>query len=192
MISWTGLFVLCSVLSPALCCDWLRHYGHHSNISLTLIRLMGGQLTEQESPVSFPYRLYRRIRNTEVESQLVFIRDSLDQIFNLYHHENLSSIIPNTDKTNRFLMSIDRQREGLNTCVSTTKPADSKLSKYYRRLVTSTLYRTGGSTVSWELIRKETKMHLDQLELLVASIIDSAAASRRRSTPTQHQHWHNV
>lgn len=26
--------------------------------------------------------------------------------------------------------------------VSTTKPADSKLSKYYRRLVTSTLYRT--------------------------------------------------
>uniref|UniRef100_A0A3B4WSS9 Uncharacterized protein n=1 Tax=Seriola lalandi dorsalis TaxID=1841481 RepID=A0A3B4WSS9_SERLL len=118
MISWTSLLVLCSVLSPALCCDWLRHYGHYSNISLTLIRLMGGQLTEQDSPVSFPYKFYKHIRNSEVRSKVVFIRDSLVQISDLYRHDNLSSVTWDMDNTNRFRMSIDRQIDGLNTCVS--------------------------------------------------------------------------
>uniref|UniRef100_A0A7N8X4F6 Uncharacterized protein n=1 Tax=Mastacembelus armatus TaxID=205130 RepID=A0A7N8X4F6_9TELE len=45
----------------------------------------------------------------------------------------------------------------------------------------------GGST-SWELLRKETKLRLDHLDLLVAFIKDAASASRSRSTPTQHQH----
>uniref|UniRef100_A0A3B4Y0P7 Immunoglobulin V-set domain-containing protein n=2 Tax=Seriola lalandi dorsalis TaxID=1841481 RepID=A0A3B4Y0P7_SERLL len=142
MISWTSLLVLCSVLSPALCCDWLRHYGHYSNISLTLIRLMGGQLTEQDSPVSFPYKFYKHIRNSEVRSKVVFIRDSLVQISDLYRHDNLSSVTWDMDNTNRFRMSIDRQIDGLNTCVSTEQRADNSLRKYYRRLRTSTLDRT--------------------------------------------------
>ncbi|XP_040918155.1 interferon a3-like [Toxotes jaculatrix] len=187
MISWTGLFILCGVLNPALCCDWLRHYGHYSNISLTLIQLMGGELTEEESPVSFPYRLYRQIRNTEVESQLVFIRDGLELISGLYLHDNLSSVTWNTEKMTHFLMSLNRQIDGLNTCVSMNSTADNRLSGYYRRLKTRTLSHTGGSTASWELIRKETKLHLDQLDLLVASIKHSSAASRRRSTTTPHQ-----
>ncbi|GLD71114.1 interferon a3-like isoform X2, partial [Lates japonicus] len=70
--------------------------------------------------------------------------------------------------------------------VSTNKRADGQLRKYYRRLEKKTLYLTGGAPASWELIRKETKLHLDQLELLVASI--RAATRRRRSTPTHHQH----
>ncbi|XP_071319983.1 interferon a3-like isoform X2 [Trachinotus anak] len=187
MISWTGLFILCSVLSPALCCDWLRHYGHYSNISLTLIRLMGGQLTEEESPVSFPYKLYKHIRNTEVGSQVVFIRDSLVQISDLYRHDNLSFVTWDTDNTNRFRMSIDRQIDSLNTCVRTNKQVDNSLRNYYRRLRARTLNRTGGSPGSWELIRKETQLHLEQLDLLVNSIRPSAAASRRSSTTSQQQ-----
>ncbi|XP_070779902.1 LOW QUALITY PROTEIN: interferon phi 1 [Enoplosus armatus] len=188
MFSWTGLlFILCT-LTPALCCDWLRHYGHVSNSSLTLIQHMGGQLTKQESPVSFPYKLYRRIQKAEVETKLVFIRDTLELISDLYRHGNLSSFTWDTDKTEHFLISIHRQTDGFNSCVSTNKSADSRLRKYYRRLATHTLYRTGGSAASWELIRKETKLHLDQLDLLVASIRASPAASRRRSTPPQHQH----
>ncbi|GLD57859.1 interferon a3-like isoform X2, partial [Lates japonicus] len=121
-----------------------------------------------------------------VESRLVFIRDSLELILNLYHHDNRSSVAWDTDKMDRFLMSVDRQIDGLNTCVSTNKRADGRLRKYYRRLEKKTLYLTGGAPASWELIRKETKLHLDQLELLVASI--RAATRRRRSTPTHHQH----
>uniref|UniRef100_A0A8D3AJ02 Uncharacterized protein n=1 Tax=Scophthalmus maximus TaxID=52904 RepID=A0A8D3AJ02_SCOMX len=146
MMGWTSIFVLCSVLTPALCCNWLRHYIYYSNVSLTHLRRMGDQLTEQESPVSFPYRLYTRIRNTEVESQLVFIRDSLDRISDLYRHDSLSSVTWDTDTTHHFRMSVGKMIDGLNTCVSPNKQTDNRLRKYYRRLSRSTLYCTGGST----------------------------------------------
>ncbi|XP_036945276.1 interferon a3-like isoform X1 [Acanthopagrus latus] len=175
MFSWTSLlFVLCSSLTPVLCCDWLTQYTHLSNTSLNHIRRMGGQLTYQQSPVPFPDKLYRRIWMAKVESQLVFVRDSLELISDLYQHDNLSSATWDTIETEHFLTVIDRQIDGLNTCVSTNSSADSRLRKYYRRLETCTVYRTGGSTVSWELIRKETKLHLERLHMLVASI-------RRRS-----------
>ncbi|XP_076608558.1 interferon a3-like [Chaetodon auriga] len=189
MFSWTGLLVvLCGALAPALCCDWLRHYRRLSNASQTLVLVMGGELTKDRSPVSFPYKLYESMYKAEVESQLVFIRDSLELISDLYHHDNLSSANWDTVKTEDFLMNIHRQTEELNGCVSTNKRADSKLGKYYRRLKRSTLSRTGGSTASWELIRKATKLHLDQLDLLVVFIRASAESSRRRSTPTQRHH----
>ncbi|XP_070703450.1 interferon a3-like [Pempheris klunzingeri] len=175
------LVVLCGTMSPALCCDWLRHYGHLSNSSLTLLQLMGGQLTDQDSPVPFPNKLYEQIRNTGVESQLVFIKDSLELIAALYRHDNLSSVTWDTDRTEHFLMSLDRQTEELNACVPSNRRADSRLRRYFRRLDTSTLRRTGGSAASWELLRKETRAHLEQLDLLVASILHRPpAASRRR------------
>lgn len=34
------LFVLATVTSPVLCCDWLAHFGHLSHQSLSLIRIM--------------------------------------------------------------------------------------------------------------------------------------------------------
>ncbi|XP_067333881.1 interferon phi 1 [Channa argus] len=184
MTTWTGLlFFLCSILSPALCCDWFSRYSHQSNISLTLIRLMGGPMTDEESPVSFPYKLYRRIRRAEVETQLVFIRESLKQIFELYHYGNLSSVNWDTSKTHHFLQSIHRQKDDVSTCMLSTKTANCRLKNYYRRLAKKTLYRTGFSTASWELIRKVTEQHLDQLDLLANSIRALAAASRRRSGP---------
>ncbi|XP_074513247.1 interferon a3-like isoform X1 [Sebastes fasciatus] len=188
MINWTGLLlVLCSSLTPVLCCDWLRHYGHLSNTSLTLVQRMGGQLTEEMSPVYFPSKLYKRIKNDTVESQLVFIRTSLELIAGLYNHDNRSSVAWDTDTTERFLMTIDSQTDGLNSCVPTNR-RNIKLKKYFRRLETSTLYRTGGSAASWELIRKESKRHLEMLDVLVGFINESSAAAagrRRRSAATQ-------
>ncbi|XP_070837628.1 interferon a3-like [Chaetodon trifascialis] len=183
MFSWTGLlFVLCGALTPALCCDWLSHYRRLSNASQTLVLVMGGELTKDRSPVSFPYKLYESMYKAEVESQLVFIRDSLELISDLYHHDNRSSANWDTDKSEELLMNVHRQTEELSGCVSTNRRADSKLGKYYRRLKRSTLSRTGGSTASWELIRKATKLHLEQLDLLVVFM------NRRRSTSTQRQH----
>uniref|UniRef100_A0A671V4I4 Interferon a3-like n=1 Tax=Sparus aurata TaxID=8175 RepID=A0A671V4I4_SPAAU len=154
-------------------CKWSFNKVHQQQRS-------GGQLTDQQSPVPFPDKLYRRIRMNKVESQLVFIRDSLELISDLYHHDNLSSATWDSVKTEHFLTVIDRQIDGLNTCVSRQMDGYSRLRKYYRRLETCTVYRTGGSTASWELIRKETKLHLERLYLLVASI-------RRRSSATQQQ-----
>uniref|UniRef100_A0A3Q3GNA0 Interferon a3-like n=1 Tax=Labrus bergylta TaxID=56723 RepID=A0A3Q3GNA0_9LABR len=181
------LFVLCSVLTPTLGCDWIsRRFGHLSGLSLDLIQHMGGPLTKQPSPVRFPDRLYSRVRKAEVESQLVFIRDSLDLISGLYHHDNLTSVTWNTKKLEDFQAIIHRQAEELSRCKTNYK---RQLRNYYRRL-SCTLNRTGGSAASWELIRKETKLNLDHLDVLVSFIKASGAASRRRNTPTQHQHQH--
>ncbi|XP_068192397.1 interferon a3-like [Antennarius striatus] len=170
MLTWTKLlFFLCGALSPALCCDWLRHYRHLSNTTRSLLNVMGGQLTEEACPVYFPNKLYSNIRTAEVESQLVFIRDSLQLILDLYHHDNLSSSTWDADLTEHFLKSVERQLDGVNTCVSTHRAPDRGLRRYYRTL-RRTLHRTGSGNASWELIRKETKRHLDQLELLVAFI----------------------
>ncbi|XP_054463151.1 interferon phi 1 [Anoplopoma fimbria] len=179
MIIWTCLlaFLLCIAGTPVLCCDCLRHYGHLSNASLTLVQTMGGQLTDQESPVPFPYKLYKYIRNAKVDKQLVFIRDSLELIAGLYRHDNLSSITWDTDKTEHFLMILHRQEDELKSCVSTHSRKVSALRKYYRKLNKSTLYRTGGGPASWEIIRKETKKHLVQLDLLVGFVVESAADS---------------
>ncbi|XP_028268215.1 interferon a3-like [Parambassis ranga] len=173
------LFVLCSVLNSALGCKWLSD-GRLRNESITLIEAMGGPMTKEGSPVSFPYRFYDRIENSQAEKQLVFIRDSMKLIFRLYHHNNYSSAAWDTVRTEHFLMSIDKQIEELNHCVSTNIRTDRRLRRYYRKLATSTLHHTGGSAASWELIRKETQQHLFHLDLLVATI-------RRRSATTKQQ-----
>ncbi|XP_042247784.1 interferon a3-like [Thunnus maccoyii] len=202
-------FVLCSALTPALCCDWLdQRFSNVNNECLTHLKLMGDPLTEEESPVPFPYDLYQSMRNTQVlESQLLFIRDSLKLISDLYHHGNRSSAAWNTNEETNFLITIDRQNEELNKCVSIEKPVKVLLRKYYKRLEKSALHRmlpvekpvnvtlseyyksleksaldrTGGGTTYWELIRMETKRHLDQLEMLVSII-----TSRRRSAASPH------
>ncbi|XP_042249585.1 interferon phi 1 [Thunnus maccoyii] len=176
-------FVLCSALTPALCCDWLdQRFSNVNNECLTHLKLMGDPLTEEESPVPFPYDLYQSMRNTQVlESQLLFIRDSLKLISKLYRHGNRSSVAWDTDKTEHFLMNIHRQTKELNNCFSVKKKVNVTLRKYYKRLTKSTLDRTGGSAAYWELIRMETKRHLDQLEMLVSII-----TSRRRSAASPH------
>lgn len=211
----------------------------------------------------------------QVDSKLVFIRDSLQLIFCLYRHDNLSAAPWGADKTEGFLTVIHRQIMELSACVSghahftafslltganmhphplsftssqsllfisasppftsshtntsppfrasvwtvlclqvsTNSPANSRLRSYYRTLANSTLSCSvststvvlvvllcvvtvvisvvlcvqGCSTASWQLLRKETKLRLEQLELLVASIRVPAAASRRRSAATQQQ-----
>ncbi|KAL6102332.1 uncharacterized protein ACO6RY_01960 [Pungitius sinensis] len=178
MTSWTSMlvFFLCSAGTPGLCCNWLQRYGHLSNSSLTLIQTMGGQLTDQESPVAFPYRLYKRIKINTVDTQLVFLRDSLKLMAGLYRHDNLSSVTWDTKKMEDFLNIIHRQIEGLNSCVSTQSQRNPPLWRYYHRLKKNTLRSTGGSPASWELIRKESKLHLDQLNQLWGFMVESAGA----------------
>uniref|UniRef100_A0A3Q4HMH6 Uncharacterized protein n=1 Tax=Neolamprologus brichardi TaxID=32507 RepID=A0A3Q4HMH6_NEOBR len=54
----------------------------------------------------------------QVESKLVFIRDSLQLIFCLYRHDNLSAAPWGADKTEGFLTVIHRQITELSACVS--------------------------------------------------------------------------
>ncbi|XP_029913688.1 interferon a3-like [Myripristis murdjan] len=183
MLTWTlVLFFFCSAAAtPGLRCDWLEHYGHYSNWTLVLVEQLGGPMTEQESPVSFPYRLYEQMRSAKVDDRLLFIRDSLDLISGLFEPADPSVSLPpwQTDRSQDFLLLLHRQTDGLKPCVAERK-RERRLRRYYRKL-RKTLQKTGGAAVSWELIRRETKSHLLQLDLLFASIRGSAAASRGRS-----------
>lgn len=60
-------------------------------------------------------------RSLQVESQLVFIRDSLKLIFGLYRHNNISSVTWDTKEMEHFLVCVYRQIEELDRCVSRRK-----------------------------------------------------------------------
>ncbi|XP_017260009.1 interferon a3-like [Kryptolebias marmoratus] len=155
---WTTgtIFIFCSALSSALCCDWFTHYSDLRNSSMTLIEVMGGDFTNEQCPVAFPYNLYKKMEKRNMESQLLFIRNSLKQIYDLYRYGNLSSTAWDFVKTLDFLESVNRQIKELDSCDS--------------------------SSACWEIIRKETKRHLDQLDLLGNRLGD---AFRGRSATTR-------
>uniref|UniRef100_A0A8D0DBX4 Uncharacterized protein n=1 Tax=Sander lucioperca TaxID=283035 RepID=A0A8D0DBX4_SANLU len=152
------LIFLFATLTPVLCCDWLGNYGHRSNKSMILLSLMGTEFSNNSQPY-FPYKFYKQIKKHTVDSQLVFIRDSLELIEGLYLHNDHSSVAWDTNRTASFLSTLKSQRKGISRCVN------SRLRKYYRRL--ETLLHTGGSSASWEMIRVVTYGHLHQLDLLV-------------------------
>ncbi|MEQ2182835.1 hypothetical protein GOODEAATRI_026336, partial [Goodea atripinnis] len=92
--SMASLFILCSVLTSALCCDWLNHYSDLRNSSIVLIESMAN-------------------------SKLLFIRECLEQIYGLYRHND--GVLPaawDSVKTSDFLESINRQIVELDECVS--------------------------------------------------------------------------
>uniref|UniRef100_A0A3Q3A0Y7 Interferon a3-like n=1 Tax=Kryptolebias marmoratus TaxID=37003 RepID=A0A3Q3A0Y7_KRYMA len=176
---WTTgtIFIFCSALSSALCCDWFTHYSDLRNSSMTLIEVMGGDFTNEQCPVAFPYNLYKKMEKRNMESQLLFIRNSLKQIYDLYRYGNLSSTAWDFVKTLDFLESVNRQIKELDSCVT-----NSGMANYFRNLKNVTLQQTDSSSACWEIIRKETKRHLDQLDLLGNRLGD---AFRGRSATTR-------
>ncbi|XP_047212408.1 interferon a3-like [Girardinichthys multiradiatus] len=147
--SMASLFILCSVLTSALCCDWLNHYSDLRNSSIVLIESMAN-------------------------SKLLFIRDCLEQIYDLYRHND--GMLPaawDSVKTTDFLESINRQIVELDKCVSAMQlhryrdPSWTLNVRHcFKDLKNQTLDRYGGSRDGWELLRRETKPHLIRLDLL--------------------------
>ncbi|XP_034047286.1 interferon a3-like, partial [Thalassophryne amazonica] len=175
----TVLFFLCSTMTSAFCCDWLRHYAHVNERCLTLLNEMGRQPSEhRRSPVPFPSKLYANISNAKAETKLLFIRDNLEQILHLYHSDNLSSSPEDRSKIKKLLECISRQIEGLKSCVSVYRTSNKELRRYYRKLRRRTMC-CGSGPAHNELIRKEIKLHLQRLHILVNSMVVAAAASRR-------------
>uniref|UniRef100_A0A3P8VGZ9 Uncharacterized protein n=1 Tax=Cynoglossus semilaevis TaxID=244447 RepID=A0A3P8VGZ9_CYNSE len=165
----SSVLVLLSHLTVALCCDSLTQYSHYSSISLKLVDNMGGQLSGQDPPVYFPYRLYRRIRCSREERQLSFVRESLELIFDLYRTNNTYPATWEKNTIQHFLISLERLMDTLDQCVS---------NKY--QCVTNEYNSTHGSSESWKFVMSETKTHLEQLHLLVSFIqfIKGARCSR--------------
>ncbi|KAK5856885.1 hypothetical protein PBY51_008447 [Eleginops maclovinus] len=171
------LLVLSALLTSALCCDWLSHYSQMSGESLKLIKSMGGPLTD-ERPVPFPNKLYSRIRRVPVHSQLAFVEETLTLMAQLFDNANMSTAGWNQTSTDKFLMTIERQRDDISSCIPSKTSAVAGLQRYFRRLEKVTLLHTGASRGAWEQVRRESWAHLVQLDVLVQQIRDQSARRR--------------
>uniref|UniRef100_A0A672Z475 Uncharacterized protein n=1 Tax=Sphaeramia orbicularis TaxID=375764 RepID=A0A672Z475_9TELE len=151
-------------------------------VQMSFLRRVGGSTLRDRGRSSVTREELR------VESQVVFIRDSLEHILRLYDHGNRSSVTWDTVNTEHFLLCLRSQIDKLNGCVLTSNRTNHSLRKYYKRLSKEVLDRTGSSAESWELIRKNTKEHLEQLHLLVNSIRHQQEAEHRGHQGAEHSH----
>ncbi|XP_017161709.1 interferon a3-like [Poecilia reticulata] len=167
------ILILCSVLTSALCCDWLTHYNDLRNSSLVLVRSMKCPIATT-THLRFRDSLYKVMKTREENSQLRFIRCSLAHIYNLYRHGNTSAACWDAGKTTNFLESINRQILELDECVKSThnkttskryEVYEKQLKRYYRKLENNTLLHPGG-TDGWEMLRRETEQDLIRLDQL--------------------------
>uniref|UniRef100_A0A3Q2XNE7 Interferon a3-like n=1 Tax=Hippocampus comes TaxID=109280 RepID=A0A3Q2XNE7_HIPCM len=175
---WTEvILILFGVFVPTFCCDWLRRYTDLSDRCLSLLWDLGGPITEEEFPLPFPRQLYKRVEKSQVRPALTFVRNNLGHILDLYQQVNTSRVGWDADTLEEMLIVMHRQEEELSLCVCILSfrmrliltPNDS-LGRYYVRLTNATLNGTDGDSNMWELIRSETKMHLQQMHLLVAAM----------------------
>eukprot|EP00063_Salmo_salar_P068280 XP_014043115.1 PREDICTED: interferon a3-like isoform X2 [Salmo salar] len=152
------------------CCDWIRHhYGHLSSEYLSLLDQMGGDITKQDAPVFFPTSLYRHIDDAEVEDQVRFLKETIYQITKLFDG-NMKSVTWDKKKLDDFLNILERQLENLKSCVSPAMKPEKRLKRYFKKLNKNVLRKMNYSAQAWELIRKETKRHLQRLDILAAQM----------------------
>ncbi|XP_061556502.1 interferon phi 1 [Phycodurus eques] len=165
------VLLLFGALASTLCCDWLRRYTDMSDKCLILLRDLGGPITEEEFPLPFPRKLYRLASKSQAPCKLAFVRDSLGHILDVYLQVDASRVGWHAGRVDELLHILHRQKDELSACISPAKPScfSPKLRRYYRRLTNATLNGTD-SSARWELIRSETKMHLQQLHLFAAAM----------------------
>ncbi|XP_071265506.1 interferon a3-like isoform X1 [Salvelinus alpinus] len=171
MQSWTCIFlIICSMQSVSHCCDWIRHhYGHLSAEYLSLLDQMGGDITKQDAPVFFPTSLYRHIDDSEFEDKVRFLKETIYQITKLFDG-NMKSVTWDKKSLDDFLNILERQLENLNSCVSPAMKPERRLKRYFKKLNKKVLRKMNYSAQAWELIRKETKRHLQRLDILAAQM----------------------
>ncbi|XP_029491402.2 interferon a3-like [Oncorhynchus nerka] len=169
--SWTCIFIIiCSMQSVCHCCDWIRHhYGLLSAEYLSLLDQMGGDITEQEAPVFFPELLYRRIDDAKFEDQVIFRNETIYQITKLFDG-NMKAVTWDKKKLDDFLNILERQFENLKSCVSPAEKPERRLKRYFKKLNRKVLRKMNYSAQAWELIRKETKHHLQRLDIFKAKM----------------------
>uniref|UniRef100_A0A8K9XVH1 Uncharacterized protein n=1 Tax=Oncorhynchus mykiss TaxID=8022 RepID=A0A8K9XVH1_ONCMY len=160
---WTCIFlIICSMQSVCHCCDWSRHhYGHLSAECLSLLDQMGGDITEQEAPVFFPESLYRRIDDAKVKTRIwtfhVLICFSTAVLTQRYIDGIIEAVTWDKKKLDNFLNILERQFENLKSCSTPLIFTCSFVFQNY-------------SAQAWELIRKETKHHLQRLDIFKAKM----------------------
>eukprot|EP00063_Salmo_salar_P073418 XP_014048253.1 PREDICTED: interferon a3-like isoform X3 [Salmo salar] len=146
MQSWTCIcLIICSMQSVCHCCDWIQHhYGHLSSEYLSLLDQM-------------------------FEDQVRFRNETIYQITKLFDG-NMKAVTWDKKKRDDFLNILERQFENLKSCVSPAKKPERRLKRYFKELNRKVLRKMNYSAQAWELIRKETRRHLQRLDIFKAKI----------------------
>ncbi|XP_038844496.1 interferon a3-like [Salvelinus namaycush] len=98
-----------------------------------------------------------------------FRNETIYQITKLFDG-NMKSVTWDKKKLDHFLNILERQFENLNSCVSPAKIPERRLKRYFKNLNRMVLRKMNYSALAWELIRKETKHHLERLDIFQAKI----------------------
>ncbi|XP_067089427.1 interferon phi 1 isoform X2 [Osmerus mordax] len=156
-------------MQDSQCCDWLRYsYRLLSAESLKMLQEMGGDYTEDASPVPFPESQYKKmIYSAEPKDQVRFLNESIYQITELFNG-NMQAVKWDSKKLDDFLNLIHRQFYNLKSCVPPQVKPDMNLKRYFRKLNRKVLRKMKYSANAWELVRKETKSHLLRLDIIAA------------------------
>uniref|UniRef100_A0A8C7FQJ7 Uncharacterized protein n=1 Tax=Oncorhynchus kisutch TaxID=8019 RepID=A0A8C7FQJ7_ONCKI len=151
----------CSMQNVCHCCDWIRHhYGHLNAEFLSL-------------PVFFPKSLQKHRFLNETIYQITKLFDG--NIVELFYHylstytlfyHNIKGGTRDKKNLDDFLNILERQFENLNFCVSPAKKPERRLKHYFKKLIFF-FVSSNYSPQSWELIRKETKRHLQRLDMII-------------------------
>ncbi|XP_041736783.2 interferon a3-like [Coregonus clupeaformis] len=168
--SWTCIcLIICSMQSVCHCCDWIpHHYGLLSAEYLSLLDQMGGDITEQNAFVYFPESLYRPIYDAKFDDKVRFLNETIFQITKLFHG-NMTLVTWNKTNLTNFVYNLERQFKNLQSCVSPDKKPEWILKSYFMML-NDVLIEMHYSEPAWELIRTETKLLLERLDILVGQM----------------------
>uniref|UniRef100_A0A4W5N8F0 Uncharacterized protein n=1 Tax=Hucho hucho TaxID=62062 RepID=A0A4W5N8F0_9TELE len=120
-----------------------------------------------DAPVFFPDLLYRRIELAEFEDKVRFRNETIYQITKLFDG-NMKAVTWDKKKLDDFLNILERQFENLKSCVSPAKKPERRLKRYFKKLNRKVLRKMLSFAQAWELIRKETKQHLQRLDIFKA------------------------
>ncbi|XP_031681822.1 interferon a3-like [Oncorhynchus kisutch] len=142
------------------CCDWIRHhYGHLNAEFLSLLDLI---VSYQHTPILFI--IFFLHVHVEFEVKVRFLNETIYQITKLFDgNHNIKGGTRDKKNLDDFLNILERQFENLNFCVSPAKKPERRLKHYFKKLIFFFNY----SPQSWELIRKETKRHLQRLDMII-------------------------
>uniref|UniRef100_A0A4W5LMJ0 Uncharacterized protein n=1 Tax=Hucho hucho TaxID=62062 RepID=A0A4W5LMJ0_9TELE len=142
----------------------LNHFSHTVSAYVEF-----SYITKQIAPVFFPTSLYRHIEDAEFEDKVRFLKETIYQIIKLFDG-NMKAVTWDKKNLDDFLNILECQFENLNSCVSPAMKPERRLKWYFRKLNWKVLRKMNYSVQAWELIRKETKCHLQRLGILAGQM----------------------
>ncbi|XP_063077030.1 interferon phi 4 [Engraulis encrasicolus] len=162
-------------------------FQQYSRKCLALLDQMGGEVTEDISPVHFPEDLYKLAKKSEPERLTWFVAQVLQEVSELMDgaleeveeeeeeskeeesKEEGEEVLQWEEKEVKdFMSTLDTQLEGTLSCVHSKNKKSRRLHLYFKKLRNETVEKMEDKVKAWELVRKEVRNHLRRVNHLAS------------------------